>query len=113
MKAGIIHMIFHPSVPTMSVQGYIAGKHLIECGYKKTAVLPGPQNSNAALQRCKGFFHACDDYGLEPDDSLLLYGKYNIESGYEIFSRLFENRPDIDSVMGGNDVNCNGSFKVS
>ncbi|MBI9101338.1 MAG: LacI family DNA-binding transcriptional regulator [Spirochaetales bacterium] len=84
--------------------GHIAGEHLIEYGYRKTAIFPGPENSFAGLIRCEGFYRACKDHDISPDKSRMFFGDYNIESGHKLASRLIKEFPDTDSILAGNDV---------
>ncbi len=93
------------SVSTDNVKGgYIAAKHLLECGYRNTAILSGPVNSSASINRRKGFSEAFHDNNLDPDENRLYIGEYNIESGYSLAKQLFKDYPDTDSVFTGNDV---------
>lgn len=84
--------------------GYIAARHLIDCGYDKTAILHGPLNSTAGLHRRNGFLRAYDECSKAFDDSLLYIGEYNIKSGYQMACRLFKEHSHVDSIFAGNDV---------
>lgn len=88
--------------------GYIAAKHLIECGYKKTALIHGPAVSSAGRYRQNGFYRAYKELGLAYDESLLYTGEYNIKSGYMLAEKLFKEHPDTDSVFAWNDVMAMG-----
>lgn len=84
--------------------GYIATKHLINCGYRKTGILHGPINSSEGLHRRNGFYKAYKEHSLTYDKSLLYFGDYNIKSGYSLARKLLKEHPDCDSVLAGNDV---------
>lgn len=84
--------------------GYICANHLIDCGYKKTALLQGPIKSSAGLHRREGFYKAYKENSLVFDESLLYIGEYNMKSGYEMAKQLFKEHSDVDSVFTGNDV---------
>lgn len=84
--------------------GYIAAQHLMECGYKKTALIQGPENSSAGTFRRNGFYKAYREKSLKFDKSLLYIGDYNIKSGYKLAKKLLKDHPDCDSVFAGNDV---------
>ncbi len=91
--------------------GYIAAKHIISCGYRKTALFPGQNISITGSSRLSGFSMAFNEYGLTYDESLIYYGEYNINSGYELAGRLLESHPDTDSIITGNDVIALGALK--
>jgi LacI family transcriptional regulator len=84
--------------------GYIAAKHLIESGYRKTALLFGPVNSSASKHRYTGVCKAFSEAGRTFDPSLHYSGEYNLEYGYQMAVRLFAEHPDVDSIFAGNDV---------
>ncbi|MDC7226501.1 MAG: LacI family DNA-binding transcriptional regulator [Spirochaetales bacterium] len=91
--------------------GRLAGEHLKECGYKHPVLLPGPENSIAALQRSEGFFQSYNNIEDKSCKSMIFYGDYNIDSGYESFSHIIETHPETDAVMAGNDVIALGVLK--
>ena len=93
------------SVSTDNVHaGRIAAEHFISCGYKHPALIPGPENSSAAIFRCDGFRGIYREKGMEFDESRLLYSDYNIEAGYTMAGKMLEKYPDTDSILAGNDV---------
>jgi len=84
--------------------GYIAGLHLIESGYKNTAIVSGPINSTASINRRQGFMKACAENNMNVDTSLIYYGDYNIKGGYQIAKKVLKEHPDVDSFYACNDV---------
>lgn len=84
--------------------GYLAAKHIIECGYKKPAMISGPVNSSASKNRRNGFYSAYMESGVPYEESLLYTGEYTIESGYMLAQQLFKGHNNIDSVFASNDV---------
>ncbi len=84
--------------------GHIAAEHLIDCGYRKTAILHGPRNSTAGQLRRDGFLKAYEEHSLPFDKSLIYNGDYNIKSGYRMAETLLKEHPDVDSIFAGNDV---------
>lgn len=84
--------------------GFIAASHLLEYGYTKTAILSGPSNSSASVNRRKGFIKACKEHKLIFDKSRLYIGEYNIQSGYLLAKKAFEEHPYIDSIFTCNDI---------
>lgn len=60
----------------------LAIQHFIEVGHKRIAVLNGPQHLTSGRERYAGFLQAMAEAGLAVDDSLVLFGDYQLESGY-------------------------------
>ncbi|HAK45761.1 MAG TPA: LacI family transcriptional regulator [Spirochaeta sp.] len=91
--------------------GYIAAKHLINCGYRKTGIIEGPIYASAGVYRRKGFIQGFRDSGLEFDENRIFSNKYDIESGYSLARELFNSYPDTDSIFNGNDFMALGTLK--
>ena len=93
------------SVSTDNIKaGFLAGEHLYNYGYRKTAVLPGPANSSAAAARIQGFCSAFAEHNCTIDSSRIIYCDYNIESGFSGTADVLGKFPDTDSILAGNDV---------
>ncbi|HAK47218.1 MAG TPA: LacI family transcriptional regulator [Spirochaeta sp.] len=100
------------SVSTDNIKGgYIAAKHLIDCGYRRSAIINGPENSSASINRRKGFIQAFIEHNLKIDDSKFCFGEYDIESGYILAEQLLREHKDIDSIFTNNDVMALGVLK--
>lgn len=93
------------SVSTDNIKGgYIAGKHLIDSGYTKTAIISGPVNSTASITRREGFANACKEAKVKYDKSRIYFGDYNMESGYKLAKQVLQDHPETDSFFACNDV---------
>ena len=93
------------SVSTDNIKGgYLAAKHLIDCGYRKSAIFSGPENSAASIFRREGFIKAFQEYGHDFDSSKFCIGEYDINSGYNMAKQLLKEHPDTDSIFANNDV---------
>lgn len=56
----VVNAIKTPIVRLDNIEGgYQATKHLIEQGYKKIAILAGPENLNISNKRMEGFEKPC------------------------------------------------------
>lgn len=93
------------SISTDDVKaGFIAANHLIDCGYKETAIIAGPANSSASLNRRSGIQNAYHLKDLQFDKSKVYLGEYNIDSGYSLTEKVFSEHPETDSIIAGNDI---------
>jgi LacI family transcriptional regulator len=54
-------------VPDNEIGGYLATRHLIECGYQRIAVLSGPAKYKTLTDRLQGFLRAMVEAGLHPE----------------------------------------------
>ncbi len=85
--------------------GFIATKHLIECGYKKIAYLSAMRYT-ASVNRYHGYLAAHWDTGLPVDDGLVSFSDKRAsssDSGYEQMNKLLDTRDDVDGVFCFND----------
>jgi len=67
---------------------YNAVEHLIIQGHKRIGIICGPQNIYTARERLTGYLRVHKDYNLEPDQELIKYGDYEIESGFVLLNEI-------------------------
>lgn len=84
--------------------GYLAAKHLIECGYRNLAFILGKEDYFASHRRLKGAQKAMEKYGVAMNKELVIEGNFSIEGGRLAAKQLFEGRHPIDAVFGMNDL---------
>ena len=91
--------------------GYIAARHLLECGYRKIAFIGGRKNSFSNSDRYMGFLKAFDEMNIAFDKSLNFTGEFDIDSGYNVAKEMFSSHRDVDAVFACNDVTALGVLK--
>ena len=76
--------------------GYLAAEHLIEQGYKRIAVLAGPENLVISNERLEGCLKAMKKAKMKPDASHIIHCGFNQQNAYEATIDLLrmKNRPD-------------------
>ncbi|MBE6689494.1 MAG: LacI family transcriptional regulator [Ruminococcaceae bacterium] len=74
--------------------GRIATEYLIKSGHRRIATIIGSQQETTGIQRLEGYREALTDGGLEYDPSLVEYGDYKFESGYQAMAKLIEHRQE-------------------
>jgi LacI family transcriptional regulator len=84
--------------------GYIATKHLIDCGYKNLAFLGGKRESYSNGLRKAGFIRAAEEYKERIENTYVFFGDFSMTGGYQLASELFENGKKVDGIFAGNDV---------
>ncbi len=91
--------------------GYLAAKHLLDCGYRKIAFIGGKKNSFSHNDRYKGFLKAFEEKHIAYNRTLTFTGEFNIDSGYNVARQVFELHRDVDAVFACNDVTALGVLK--
>ncbi len=95
----------HNSVEVDNEQGgYLAVKHLVECGYKSPAFILGREDMRASQRRLSGAKRALDEAGIGLDAGNVIEGSFSIEGGRTAAKALFEGNRQIDSVFAMNDL---------
>ncbi|MFS0777550.1 LacI family DNA-binding transcriptional regulator [Neobacillus sp. 3P2-tot-E-2] len=99
-------------VMTNNIKGaYIATEHLIKHGHKKIGIITGPLHFSTGRDRFKGYQRALDDYGIPFRKELVFEGHFNIESGYELTKKLFEENMEVEALFISNNSMSLGAYK--
>jgi len=69
---------------------YDAVEQLIIRGHRRIGIICGPDNIYTTQERLKGYIRVHEDYAIDIDDNLILFGNYDIESGYRLLIRFAE-----------------------
>ncbi|QPL05077.1 MULTISPECIES: LacI family DNA-binding transcriptional regulator [Actinomyces] len=93
--------------------GVQATEHLIGLGHRRIGVICGPQRSLPTIERLAGFRHACSAADIEPDDSLILPGRYDYESGLEAGGALLDLAEPPTAIFAMNDVIAVGVLEAA
>lgn len=84
--------------------GYLAVKHLLDCGYRKLSVILGREDVIASRSRLAGAEKAMKEYGLTLNEELIIEGSFSIEGGRKAAAQIFERGHSVDAVFGVNDL---------
>ncbi len=91
--------------------GYLAARHLIQCGYKNIVFLAGKEESLSSKQRKLGWKKALREAGVKENERNIMYTSFSIESGYEATKKLIEADGTIDGIFAVNDVVAMGALQ--
>lgn len=69
---------------------YMAIELLIGRGHRRIGIIAGPQTISTARERTVGYRRVLEDYRLPVDESLILAGNYDLESGSRLFRALLD-----------------------
>jgi LacI family repressor for deo operon, udp, cdd, tsx, nupC, and nupG len=91
-----------------------AVSHLIEQGYKRIALLEGPQNLDIFVQRKNGYLAALKKYGLPVIDEVLLENTLTKERGAEATRKLLNLPQPPDAIFASvSDFSALGVLEVA
>ena len=88
----------------------LAVSHLVNQGYKRIAFMGGQETSPSNQIRLLAYQQTLQEAGLEVDSSLISYGGFGIESGYNRLSTLMKLPKPPDAVFCGNDIIALGAL---
>lgn len=92
--------------------GYMATKHLIECGRKNIAIITTPDYITVGNKRLSGYYKALREQGLHIDDQLVIKYKgvksfsQTLEELEEIIIDFIKLHPHIDGIVTVNEANA-------
>jgi LacI family transcriptional regulator len=93
----IVNNISAPKIRLDNIDGgRQATEHIIEQGYKKIAILAGPENLNISNKRMEGYLQTLKEHGLRADKGHIIHCDFNQQYAYEATKELLasKNRPD-------------------
>ena len=93
----VINHMQAPKIRLDNVDGGIqATQHLIDQGYKKIAILAGPENLNISNKRMEGYLQTLKANNIKFDKHLAIHCDFNQQYAYEATKELIamKNRPD-------------------
>lgn len=88
----------------------VATQHLIDRGRHNIALITGPQDMPAGLDRFSGWKRAMDAAGL--DTTQVAYGDFSPASGLDAMRRLLADGRPIDGLFAANDQMAAGAYSA-
>lgn len=90
----------HLTAPSVRIDneegGFLATEHLIEQGYRRIAVLAGPENLGVSNSRMDGYLNALKKHKIKKDPALIVHCDFNQDYAYFATLELLamKKRPD-------------------
>lgn len=81
---------------------YSAVEHLINLGNRRIGFIGGDMRLTSAKERYEGYLRAFSDYHLPLDESIIRFGDYHANSGYNIMNELMSTEQPPDCVFVSN-----------
>lgn len=92
--------------------GYLATKHLIDCGHKKIGLIAGELSKTTAKTRYNGFVKAMEEAGLAINEDWIMEGFFEPEDGYECMNKILIQKELPTAVFCCNDVMALGAISA-
>lgn len=84
--------------------GFLATQYLIRLGHKKIGHIAGPYNTNATMDRIKGYKKALQYYGISFDKQYLSRGDFKSRGGYHIMNNYLKFDDPPTAIFTANDL---------
>jgi LacI family transcriptional regulator len=91
--------------------GYLAAKHLIECGHKDIAYISGPLSKQDSTERLMGHKRALIEAKISFNKALFYEGDYLTQSGRDGINDFIENKVLFTAVACANDEMASGAMR--
>lgn len=92
--------------------GYLATKHLIDCGHREIAHISGPLRMKDSRDRLDGYKRALESAGLNFDEDAVIEGEFTAESGQVAIKQLLDKKPDATAAFIANDLMTAGALRT-
>jgi LacI family transcriptional regulator len=90
--------------------GSLATQRLIDIGRSRIAMIAGPPDMRAGIDRTHGWTTALEAAGLSADR--ISYGDFSLASGSRAMRELLQRHPDLDGVFVASDLMATGAMAV-
>lgn len=80
------------------------GRHLVDSGYRRVALIGGQPSSNVSRDRVQGIVDELDAQGRQVVNGEGRHGPLTRESGRQRAAELLDGHPDVDAIACGNDL---------
>jgi len=90
-------------VPNDEQGGYVATAHLLECGFRRIAMINGPLHISSARERFEGYLRAFKEHGKKPNPQWIREGAITAEDGYSVGCALLQDHPRPTAIVAYSD----------
>ncbi len=92
--------------------GYEATRHLLDLGHRRIGCITGPSDLTPSADRVAGYRTALEEFGVGPDDDLLVKGDYYALSGERAVWRFLELDRPPTAIFACNDLMAIAAMKA-
>ncbi len=85
---------------------------LISLGHKRIAILNGPRDVSTAEDRLAGYLQALQDAAIEPDETMIFFGKFELACGYDMARQALSVTPAPTALFAANNFIAIGAMRA-
>ncbi|EGR2448066.1 TPA: substrate-binding domain-containing protein [Vibrio cholerae] len=93
--------------------GYMAAKHLIECGHKEIGCITGPLIRHQAQMRYEGYKRALAEAGIAINPDWIVESDFECEGGHQAFEKLYQRGKLPSALFVSNDMMAMGVIQAA
>lgn len=93
--------------------GMLAARHLLALGHRRIGMIGGPARMMCSRARLAGYRSAMDEAGVEVDESLVVAGDFERDSGLEWAQRLLVMPDRPTAIFAANDLMALGVYEAA
>ncbi len=93
--------------------GYMAAKHLIECGHKEIGCITGPLIRHQAQMRYEGYKRALAEAGIAINPDWIVESEFECEGGYQAFEKHYQRGKLPSALCVSNDMMAMGVIQAA
>lgn len=93
--------------------GYLAVKHLIDCGHKQVGCITGPLIKHQAQMRYEGYKRAMLEAGLTFNPNWIIESDFECEGGYQALKKMSERGTLPTAIFVSNDMMAMGVINAA
>jgi LacI family transcriptional regulator len=93
--------------------GWLATHHLIELGHQCIGCITGPSDLTLSAERVTGYRRALQEAGLRIDESLIVKGDFQYESGYRAAQQFLARPTPPTAIFACNDLMAIGAMNAA
>ncbi len=93
--------------------GWLATHHLVELGHRRIGCITGPSNITPSAHRITGYLKAVRESGIPVDETLIVKGDFQHESGYLVARQLLAMNDPPTAIFACNDLMAVGAISAA
>lgn len=93
--------------------GWLATHHLIKLGHQRIGCITGPSDLSLSAERVTGYRCALQEAGLTVDETLIIKGNFQFETGYQAAHHFLTNPNPPTAIFACNDLMAIGAINAA
>ena len=87
-------------------------EHVLKKGHSKLAMIKGPEKTNDAIERLRGYRKALKQFGIPKENSREVEGFFTRESGYKAAQEILASGLNPTAILAANDLSALGALSA-